>query len=95
MNSKLFHAGLMFSLLSGQAAMAQSIGTQWVPIDKSMTTMLNEGWRIVSHSNAQTQYDISFVNSFTFVLTRENKVAICLIDSPEPNNAESRCRALN
>ena len=79
-------AGLVITLLCGPLASAQETRTQWAPIEKSLTMLLNEGWRVISHT-----YDITY----TFLLVKENKFVVCNIVSPTPNNATSRCRALN
>lgn len=84
-------AGLVVTLLCGPVASAQDTRTQWTPIEKSMTALLNEGWRLISHSDTSDSYH----RAFSFVLSKENKLVICLIDKPEANNAASICRALN
>jgi hypothetical protein len=106
MKRTLLLAGLVVQLLYAPVASAQEARTQWTPIEKSLTALLNEGWRIISHSggpvvatvtstDAVIYKTISTTYSLSFVLMRESKVAICLVDGPEPNNASSRCRALN
>ena len=92
---------LWVNLLHSSIASAQEARTEWAPLAKSLTVLLNEGWRIISHGNAkavsqsyQTQSN-SLTETYSFVLARENKVVICLIYDPTPNNAVSRCRALN
>ena len=90
MKRALLLAGLVVNLVHSSLASAQEAPTQWAPIEKSLTTLLNEGWRVISYDHFQTVYE-----HFSFVLAKESKVVICLIDKPLPNNATSRCRALN
>jgi hypothetical protein len=96
MKRALLLAGLVVTLLYVPIASAQEARTQWTPIEKSLTALLNEGWRIISHSEGQPVIANASVRStYSFVLMRESKVAICLIYEPEINNTNSRCRALN
>ena len=101
MKHALMLAILLVNLLQSSIASAQDVRTEWAPLAKSLTAHLNEGWRIISHGNSkavtqsyQTQPN-SLTDTYSFVLARENKVVICLIYDPTPNNAVSRCRALN
>lgn len=87
MKRLLLFAGLLVNLLQGPIASAQDVPTQWAPIEKSLTALLNEGWRIVGSSSESVSY--------TFVLMRESRVVTCVLIAPKPNNATSRCRALN
>jgi hypothetical protein len=89
MKRLLLVAGLLVTLLQGLFASAQEARTQWAPIEKSLRALLNEGWRIISHSSSDNNL------AFSFVLMRESKVVICLFNVPKPNDAASRCRALN
>ena len=90
MKHTLFITIVAATALQSTFVLAQEAPTRWAPIEQSMTTLLNEGWRITSHANVQET-----VNSFSFVLSKESKVVICIVDSPQPNKAVSRCRALN
>lgn len=92
MKRALLIAGLLVSLLHSSIASAQDVRTEWAPIAKSLTVLLNEGWRITSHTHTE---DSTSPTIFTFVLAKADKVVICLIAKPQPNNAASRCRALN
>lgn len=78
--------------LQSTPASAQEAPTQWAPIEQSMTALLNEGWRINSHTDAQMP---AVPSSFSFVLSKESKFVICIVAGPQPNKAISRCRALN
>ena len=106
MKRALLLAVLVANLLHSPIASAQEARTEWAPLAKSLTVLLNEGWRIISHGNSkavtqsyQTQTNQTQTNILTelysFVLAKENKVVICVIYDPQPNNAISRCRALN
>ena len=96
MKRTLLLASLVFSLLHGPIASAQGTLTQWTPVEKSLTTLLNEGWRIISHSESRAvdKHDNHF-SAYSFVLMKESKVVICIFDRPMPNSATSRCRGLN
>lgn len=102
MKRALLLAGLVVKLLYVPTASAQEARTQWTPIEKPLTALLNEGWRIISHSEGHpvtsfnsTTTNLNVQSTYSFVLMRESKVAICLLWDPKPNNANSRCRALN
>ena len=92
MRRALLLAVLVANLLHSSIASAQEARTEWAPLAKSLTFLLNEGWRIISYGNSKSDQT---PNVFSFVLAKENKVVICLISDPQPNNAISRCRALN
>jgi len=91
MKLTLFIAVVAATALQSTFASAQETPTRWAPIEKSMTTLLNEGWHINSYSNSTALPDVFF----TFLLSKESKVVICIVDNPRPNSAISRCRALN
>lgn len=102
MKRALLVACLVVKLLYVSVASAQDVRTQWTPTEKSLTALLNEGWRIISHSEAHPVIAISspttnpaIQSTYSFLLMKENKVVICIIWDPKPNNATSRCRALN
>lgn len=90
MKRALLLAVLVVNLLHSSIASAQDARTEWTPLAKSLTVLLNEGWRIISHGNAKAATE-----TYSFVLAKESKVVICIIYDPTPNNAVSRCRALN
>ncbi len=92
MKHTLLIAIVAATALQSTFVLAQEAPTRWAPIEQSMTTLLNEGWRITSHANVQ---EPGTVNSFSFVLSKESRVVICIVDNPQPNKAVSRCRALN
>lgn len=106
MDDAMKKLGLTLVLLALLPSMAQaqrrpnlpdqnSRATEWAPIDKSMTVLLDEGWKIVSFSNYQTEMFSDNVNSYTFILSNGAKYILCFIDNPEINNSNSKCRALN
>ena len=92
MKRALLLAVLVANLIHSSIASAQEARTEWVPLAKSLTVLLNEGWRIISHVQSRTDQTH---DQYSFVLAKENKVVICLINNPQVNNAISRCRALN
>lgn len=92
MKRALLLAGLVVTLFhcpfAAAQTQAQEVRTEWTPIAKSMTALLNEGWRITAHGNSSPSY--------SFVLTKESKAVICIIVVDfRVNDVASRCRALN
>lgn len=85
--------------LGGAPAVAQN-ATGWTAIDRSMSSLLTEGYAIQSMSAVQT-----FVSSgvggqpdvfeYNFVLVRQGRWVVCIVSNPQSGNAFSRCRALN
>jgi len=69
--------------------------TDWVPLSKSMTELLDEGWRIVGFNNYQTEMFSNNFASYNFVLLNGDKYVVCFITDPAMNDAKSKCRALN
>lgn len=69
--------------------------TDWVPLTKSMTELLNEGWKITGFNDYQTEMFSNNFSSYTFLLSSGNKYIICFMVSPAMNDAKSKCRALN
>ena len=53
MKRALSFAVLVGNLLHSSIASAQEVRTDWVPLAKSLTVLLNEGWRIVSRGNSE------------------------------------------
>lgn len=69
--------------------------TDWVPLEKSMTDLLNEGWRIIGFNNYETEMFSDNFSSYSFILSSGNKFILCFLVDPAMNNAKSKCRALN
>lgn len=69
--------------------------TDWVPVQKSMSELLNEGWKIISFNDYQTEMFSDNITSHAFVLANGNKYIICFLIGPAMNDAKSKCRALN
>lgn len=83
---------------------ASSQVTPWKPVGQSMGALLNQGYRIVSHSFGfdwqearSMQFAATLLTSkeYSFILTNGKDTVICIISSPTPNNGQSRCRKLN
>lgn len=72
-----------------------SRATEWAPVDKSLTALLDEGWKIISFNDYQTEMFSQNVSAYTFILSNGGKYILCFIENPEINNANSKCRALN
>jgi hypothetical protein len=80
---------------------AYSIPTKWEDAKMSMTDLLNSGWQLTAHgtnrvaanSNAGNGFD---QETFTFVLTKNNKYVLCILEDPRPPIAKTAgCRILN
>lgn len=79
--------------------------TLWKPTGKSLTQLLDDGWRVVSMNDFQwfedANIDRTFSASvptgrvFSFLLEKSGKNIVCLLVSPKPNDATSNCRQLN
>lgn len=69
--------------------------TDWVPVQKSMSELLNDGWKIVGFNDYQTEMFSDNITSHAFVLASGNKYVICFLIGPAMNDAKSKCRALN
>lgn len=71
---------LFLCLFSGEAAGARKLEpvdtfervTEWVPLSKSMTELLNEGWRIVGINDYETEMFSDNIASCSFILTSGN-----------------------
>lgn len=103
MQRMFFIAALLFSLFAGGQAEARKKEpvdtyervTAWVPVSKSMSELLNEGWKIVGFNDYQTEIFSDNITSHAFILTNGNKHIICFLIDPAMNDAKSKCRALN
>jgi hypothetical protein len=69
--------------------------TDWVPVSKSMSELLNEGWKIVGFNDYQTEMFSDNISSHTFIVASGNRYIICFLIGPAMNDAKSKCRALN
>jgi hypothetical protein len=77
--------------------------TMWVPIDKSMTELLDSGWKIANYSTYVHTVDTRGITSVTrtfetthvYLLYKDGKNVSCMIDNPQRNNSYSQCRQLN
>jgi hypothetical protein len=77
--------------------------TMWVPIDKSLTELLNSGWRVTNYSTYVYTMDrrggLSMTRTYetthVYLLYKDGKTISCMIVDPERNNSFSRCRQLN
>jgi hypothetical protein len=80
---------------------AYSVPTRWEKIELSMSELLDKGWqmnahgtnRVAANSNSGAGFDIE---TFTFMLTKNGKHIICIIQDPRPPIANGAgCRKLN
>jgi hypothetical protein len=90
-------------LLTSQVSLATAprSKTTWRIVEKSLSELLDSGWKMTGHgtNRAKTsgyhgvsQYDQV---AYTFTLYRDGKYIMCIIAEPSPDNAYSYCRALN
>jgi hypothetical protein len=91
---------LIISLLIHQEH-AHSVPTKWEKIELSMSELLDKGWQMTAHgtnrvaanSNSGGGFDIE---TFTFMLTKNGKHILCIIQDPRPPIANGAgCRKLN
>jgi hypothetical protein len=95
---------VMFSNASiAQAPNRQS--TMWNVVDKSLTQLLDSGWKIISQSGYRVfisrvvgirrEIEESDETTHIYTLYKDGKNISCLVANPQPNNAHSKCRRLN
>lgn len=91
---------LLLSVIIFQAR-AHSIPTKWEEAGMSMSELINNGWQITAHgsnriaanSNSGNGFD---VRTYSFLLVKNGKYIICLIENPSPPVANAvSCRKLN
>lgn len=93
MRRMTFLAPLLAASVGAQAVNAQQPAAFWSRIDKTMSDLLTEGWKISSHT--EYVYGQGKVD-YSFVLSKDNKAVICFVDDPSANRGTtSVCRALN
>jgi hypothetical protein len=84
-----------------QNSIGRTIPTKWEKVNTSLTELLNSGWQISGHSSSHAAFRVvgdSLFNekAFTFLLTKNGKYTLCLIENPQPPIADSAlCRKLN
>jgi hypothetical protein len=92
---------LVFSLMATFQKPVYSIPTSWEDAKISLSELLNNGWQMTAHgtnriaanSNSGNGFD---VRTYSFVLTRNGKYIICLLENPSPPIANAAsCRKLN
>jgi hypothetical protein len=76
--------------------------TDWTDTDASMTELINNGWKIINHDASALSTSDSRGNwgwkieTYTFMLNKENKYILCYLQNPKPPRAETAgCRGLN
>jgi hypothetical protein len=90
----------LISLLAFQSS-AYSIPTKWEDAKLSMTDLLNSGWRLTAHGTNRVAANSNSGNgfdqeTFTFVLNKNDKYILCLLEDPKPPVASfAGCRKLN
>jgi hypothetical protein len=98
---------LMFLTLSSpsiaQAPSRQS--TMWGVADKSLTELLDSGWKITNQSSYRVfisrvvgirrQLEETDAETHVYLLYKNGKNISCFLDGPSPNEAYSKCRRLN
>jgi hypothetical protein len=107
MVKNLIFCGIGLSAISWIATISPSLSetlsntTMWKPVDKSLTELLNSGWKIIGHgtNRVATSGYIGVIAydevTYTFVLYKDGKNITCLVGEPRPGNTVSRCRQLN
>jgi hypothetical protein len=90
-------------LIFSNASIAQTPNrklTTWSAVDKSMTELLDSGWKIISHSIhrvviAPYTNGASDEETFSYILHKNGKYIDCLIKDPRLSSSYSGCRQLN
>jgi hypothetical protein len=80
--------------------LAHSNTTKWEDAQMSLSQLLDSGWQVAGHgtnrvaanSNAGNGFD---VKTYSFLLTKNGKYVICIIENPGPPQATDKCRKLN
>jgi hypothetical protein len=94
-------ASLLLLISQTSLAVNPRSQTTWKIVEKSLTELLNSGWKMISHDTnraktsgyqSQAAYD---QQTHTFTLYKDGKYIICLISEPRPDYAFSYCRELN
>jgi hypothetical protein len=90
-----------FSLMMAFQKPVYSIPTSWEDAKVSLSELLNSGWQMTAHGTNRIAANSSSGNGFdvrtySFVLTRNGKYIICLLENPSPPTANAAsCRRLN
>ena len=81
-----------FALIISASVSAQA--TKWERVDKTLETLLNEGWRIENY-NPRLEPNGSLTH--TFVLTHASKYVLCDVfrNQAPPGGRVSSCFAIN
>ena len=71
--------------------------TKWERVDKTLETLLNEGWRIESYNSRLEQNAGTGRQAHTFVLTHASKYVLCdvFLNQVPPFARVSSCFAIN
>jgi hypothetical protein len=101
-NTKIAFIFVTLSLLIFQDV-AYSIPTKWEDAQISLSGLLNSGWQISGHGTSRVAtspgasgYSPYDIETFSFLLIKNNKYIICFIENPKPPIANAAgCRKLN
>jgi hypothetical protein len=69
--------------------------TTWKPVKRSLTSFLDDGWRIVNTNDMQWGEGMGSQLIVFFVLEKGGKYVRCEVVDPNINKAISTCLALN
>jgi hypothetical protein len=106
MKLKTFSSIIMAASLTGvfgQTGLAQTAerATVWKIVDNSLTELLDNDWKILSHGStrsvARTYQENNDADTtlLTYILTKNGKYITCAIYDPRSNGASSRCFFMN
>jgi hypothetical protein len=81
---------------------ARSHVTTWRIVDSSLSTLLNDGWKLVNisgtdvatapYANVRAIRSVSFI----YVLSKDGKYVTCIVNDPDAIGTNySRCRLIN
>jgi hypothetical protein len=92
----------LFNCSSSSAQNPNSQKTKWEVVNRSLTDLLNDGWRLVNQSSDRaaiaTAGGVGAFDEQThhFLLLKNGKYITCIISNPRViEGAYSKCRALN
>jgi hypothetical protein len=96
----VLHIFTLLISISTFQELAYSNTTKWEDAQMSLNQLLDNGWQIAGHgtnrvaanSNTGNGFD---VKTYSFLLTKNGKYVICILENPGPPQTTDKCRKLN
>jgi hypothetical protein len=99
--SLFFLMAFTYNPVNAQSTMRSHV-TTWKIVNSSLSTLLNDGWKLVNISGtdvATAPYaNVGAIRSvsFIYVLSKDGKYVTCIINDPDATGLNySRCRLIN